>query len=80
VAEDAPSVHQPRHTPDPPDERGRSLRRAATITAGMGVVHAVLFLLRSIAGDVMLAPAVGGSSILGRISPNRGDGDQEAHP
>ena len=30
---------------DPPEERGRSLRRAATITAAVGVVHALLFLL-----------------------------------
>ena len=45
MAEDAPPVDQRRHRPDPPDERGRSLRRAATITAGMGVLHAVLFLL-----------------------------------
>jgi hypothetical protein len=57
VAEDAPPVDQ-RHMPDPPDERGRSLRRAATITAGMGVVHAVLFLL----AFVLLAGAPGPES------------------
>jgi len=30
---------------DPPEERGRSLRRAATITAAVGAVHAILFLI-----------------------------------
>jgi hypothetical protein len=30
---------------DPPEERGRSLRRAATITAGVGAIHAVLFVV-----------------------------------
>lgn len=30
---------------DPPEERGRSLRRAATITAAVGAVHAVLFVV-----------------------------------
>jgi hypothetical protein len=29
----------------PPEERGRSLRRAATITASVGAVHAVLFVV-----------------------------------
>ena len=58
MAEDAPPVDQRRHRPDPPDERGRSPRRAATITAGMGVVHAVLFLL----AFVLLAGAPGPES------------------
>jgi hypothetical protein len=31
--------------PETPEQRGRSLRTAATITAGMGAVHALLFLL-----------------------------------
>jgi len=30
---------------DPPEERGRSWRRAATITAAVGAVHAILFLV-----------------------------------
>ena len=30
---------------DPPEERGRSLRRAATITAAVGAIHALLFVL-----------------------------------
>jgi hypothetical protein len=37
-----PSVPDPA---DPPEERGRSLRRAATITAGVGALHALLFLV-----------------------------------
>jgi hypothetical protein len=28
---------------DPPDERGQSLRQAATITAAVGAIHAILF-------------------------------------
>ena len=41
-----------------PEQRGRSLRRAATITAAVGVVHAVLFLL----AFVLLAGAPGPES------------------
>jgi hypothetical protein len=36
---------EPATPADPPEERGRSLRRAATITAGVGALHAVLFLV-----------------------------------
>ena len=30
---------------DPPEERGRSLRRSATLTAAVGAVHAILFVV-----------------------------------
>jgi hypothetical protein len=37
---------QPPASPeDPPEERGRSLRRAATLTAAVGAVHAILFVV-----------------------------------
>lgn len=46
---------QPPTATDPPEERGQSLRRAATITAAVGAVHAILFIV----AFVLLAGAPG---------------------
>jgi hypothetical protein len=37
---------------DPPEERGRSLRHAATITAGVGALHAILFVVAFVLAGV----------------------------
>jgi hypothetical protein len=53
---------------DSPEERGRSLRRAATITAGVGALHAILFVVAFVLLGTLPGPEATDEEILAYYS------------
>lgn len=67
----APAADNPAHSASP-NERAHSLRRAAFLTAGMGIAQAVLFLLCVAPLATIPGPKASDAEILGFYSSKLG--------